>query len=305
MPSARRFNRHIKNKKKTPRLLFGVFAMFVVLFVTAYFLSTKSFWKQQNKLSIVLNSQYGVTVVTLDPIEHDLTKILIPQTVQVDSARGFGKWKLGSIWQLGENENLEGKLLQETLVKNFGFPVHFWANAEDDIFLKNGVGSVFAFFFKQMKTDLGIVDRIKITLFLVNLKETDIKTIELEGSGYLKKAKLPGGEEGYTVSGLPPAGLALVFSDSETSKKKLRVQVTNRSEISFSNTIFPVVDFLGGKVVSELNQDSSELDCVVSTLERQFGENLSQILGCDFRSIQAPGNVDIEIQVGERFGERY
>lgn len=305
MRSARRLKRKSKSEKKLPRVLLFVLVVLAGLFLLFLFLTKKSLWLKDAKFSLVLNGSEEISVVTFDPVASDMTVITIPASLQVDSARGFGKWKLGSIGKLGENEGLPGILLKETIVKNFGFPVYSWMEAEASELLDAGVGKRISSLFLSRKTNLGFVDKLKVSFFLTKIQDSDIKKIDLSSTPYLRKTKLAGGEEGYSLTKTLPASLALVFSDTDIANKKLRVQVLNGSSADVLENVASVVELLGAKVVSELKSEPSEEDCKVVTNEELFGKFLSYTFGCKLSLSNPQSSVDVEIEVGEKFSERF
>jgi len=59
-------------------------------------------------------------------IISDSFKYKIPADTELESARRYGKYKLSSLWQLSEKDEVGGKLITETIVKNYSLPVFLW-----------------------------------------------------------------------------------------------------------------------------------------------------------------------------------
>lgn len=86
----------------------------------------------------------------------------IPADTELESARGYGKYKLSSLWTLSEKDNI-GKLIPETIVKNFSLPVFLWKNGN--------------------KSNLNVYQKIKITFSKVNRSdEIKINSTKLSNS---------------------------------------------------------------------------------------------------------------------------
>jgi|CXWL01.1.fsa_nt_gi hypothetical protein len=72
----------------------------------------------------------GGEVIVVDSNSDKVIKYQInPDTVLV-SARGYGEYKLESLWILGQKEGLNGKLVAESVTTNFLSPVHLWKNGD-------------------------------------------------------------------------------------------------------------------------------------------------------------------------------
>lgn len=70
----------------------------------------------------------GAEIIIIDSQNDKLVKLLVPGEVMLDSAHGYGNYKLSSLWKLSEKDKIEGKLVSETILKNFLIPVPLWKN---------------------------------------------------------------------------------------------------------------------------------------------------------------------------------
>lgn len=115
--------RRYKHKKPKTIGVFFIF-VFIVLFVILGFLIFKVFALE--KFVYVNNNNGNAEIIVVDPQRETTSKILIDKDFKLESSRNFGEYKLSSLWILGEKEKYQGKLVSETLVKNFLVPIYLW-----------------------------------------------------------------------------------------------------------------------------------------------------------------------------------
>lgn len=306
MPPARRLARYkgSKTKKKKGSFTKWLFVFGVIVLVSLsslFFVKPKKF-TDDGKFSFVVNGEESVSVITFDPDLGDITKITIPAITEIDSARNLGKFKLGNIWKLGENEKIGGKLLQESIVKNFGFPVTAWAASEALALTHGNFFQRITSAFSSYETNLSFGDKIKIAMF--SLKNSKTKEIDLSKTTFLKKTNLIDGEVGYTITKSIPTNLVLIFSDNDVAKKQFKVVVRNASD-SGSSVIPLTIELTGAKIASELKENTSEVFCVVNSVEKTFAKKIAEVFGCSLKLSKPEGNFDLEIFIGEEFSSVY
>lgn len=67
-------------------------------------------------------------IIIVDPLQDKMTKYLVTADTEMNSARGYGNYKLSSLWALSEKDEIRGKLITETILKNYSLPVFLWRN---------------------------------------------------------------------------------------------------------------------------------------------------------------------------------
>lgn len=308
MPPARRLKKYKNSKNKEKRKLFPVFLLvtsvvLVISILIGFFVAKPKKFNDDSKFSIAVNSLEKTYIFVFNPQETELTTIEIPSSVEVDVSRDLGKFKLGNVWKLGQNEKVGGKLLQETVVKNFGFPITSWA---DDSALNLIHGNIFqklSAIFNRFDTNLTIGDKIKIATFSIGKART--KVIDLKQTSFLREANFLDGENGYEVTRSYPTSLILVFAESDISKKQLKVAIKNVSGMNSYSIIPWVIEFSGAKVVSELKEPQANIFCEVVSEQKDFAKKISDVFGCAVKIKKLDGNFDAEISIGSDFLQRY
>ena len=170
-------------------------------------------WQKDSKLAMVIDSRDGdVYVSVFNPETREVVNVIIPSTVEVESARQLGTFRLGAIWQLGVNEDVDGKVLAETITNNFKLPVTQWANSDYIAFANGELKSMLTTVIMPNKTSLKLRDRLQLFFFSVRVKEFKRKDILLANTNVLNKKTLLDGEEGYEIAASMPQSILSVFS---------------------------------------------------------------------------------------------
>lgn len=280
-----------------------VLLVLAILFVNIFV----KFWNGKDKLILAINSPNGdIVVSTFDPNLGEVTNITIPGSTQVNVSRQLGTWKLRSVWALGQNEKIAGKLLAETVTKNFKFPTAAWADSPAVAFGQQSLGPMFKAVFGPYKTNLRIGDRVKLALFSLGVKNTNRVDINLADTLILQKAKLIDGENGYLVESSQPDNIMVIFSDSRISSGNYTVNIKNAStNDSLPESVGAVLQVLGAKIASVVEDKTAPVDCEISGKDARFIRKVAEIYSCK-ASFKAPeGSFDMELRLGEKFAKRY
>lgn len=300
-----------KNRQKTARgkhagivkLIIG--ALLIIAVAVIFFLRSGS-WDGKSKLSVVINNRDKVVIATFDPVNDQIANITIPAETQVVVSRQMGTWKLGSIWQLGDNEDLGGQLLAETVTNYFTMPVYSWADAPALGFTGNSFSENLKALITPYKSNLGLSDRVRLALFAASVKNPDIETIDLSETSALSRSQLKEGSVGYIFSGNLPSKLLLVFSDHELASENLRVSIVDETGgSSAAQNAGEVVQVLGAKVTAIDYKDEAELDCVIRGKKSLSLIKISKIFGCSADSNLPEGNFDLQLILGKAFADRF
>src|SRR3989304_8770974 len=233
--------------KKLLLLLF----VFVVLFI----LYRRSIhFGALSKLTVVMPDVNGdVIVTTFDKKAEEITRIELPGDTLVTLSRELGEWRLKSVWQLGINEKVGGKLLAETVTKNFKFPIFAWSETGGLGLTQEDLLSKIKAIFYPYDTNLGFGDRLTLAIFSLGVRNANRVEIDLSKTDYLNYTKLKDGVEGYTISGRMPQNLIVVFAEPTMAEKGIRIILKNNSGIkNLSSEVAGVLESLGGKVTANI-----------------------------------------------------
>lgn len=308
MSPAQRRKRLLRLKIRKPR--FGLFkfialAVFILLLMLLLSFQTK-YWDGRFKVSAVYPTGEGdISVSVFDPKNESITSILIPGSTELDVARQLGTWRAKSVWQLGINEDLGGKLLAESITKNFNFPIITWGNTNLMGLAEGEVLGIAKAIFLPGGTNLKIVDRVKMGIFAMGVTNPKRINIDLR-EGYLKKTRLTDGEEGYIILGTNFQKLYPIFSENEISQEGLRVQIKDATgKRGVAENVGETLEVLGLKIASVARKGREESDCKYRTSNEELGRRIGFIFSCEKEKGTPEGNFDLEVKLGSKFAERY
>lgn len=287
MPSARRQKRASHKKRKAFAPFIGIIAFIFLLavFLVVLFINTK-FWNGSRKVAVVEAREDGsVAVEILDPAAGEKITLFITGETEVESARGFGTFRLKNIWKLGVQEGDPGDILTKTLVKNFSFPVHLWRSADGE-------------------TNIPFGDRIMMFFFERGLPESKKTEIDLAKSQFLIRQKLSDGDLGYKVpSDLSPRiSIYFVFEGENDESFKIYVKDLTGS-YGTAERVGKLLEVMGGKVVSIEKRTANNSDCFVEGSIKELNKTIGSILSCQVGD--SAGTMGISVSIGSAFAERY
>lgn len=293
-------------KKKTPFSLGKVISLLLIFFVVfGYIYFTSKVYALSSRTTVVVNKNDGVLITTFDKEEGSITNLVLPPETQVNVSRQLGTWKASSIFKLGENEKLSGTLLAETIMKNFKIPVYGWADAGFAAISEGG-------FFSSLrgvlgyKTNLGVGDRLRLAIFSSGVNPTKRLTIDLSGTGFLRKTKLVGGEDGYLILGNLPQSLSSIFTDRKINNLAPTILVENfQTRTGAVDVVAGTLEVLGGKVTSIVPKEKKDFYCEVAGADKYTVQIVSHIFSCAKTKETKKSNFDLTVRIGEEFGKRF
>lgn len=294
-----------RRKVRVGKLLKILIVLLIPIFFFAFLVLNTNYWNSDQKLSMAIETEDGgVDVAVFDPTDDSIITISIPSSVEVESSRHLGTWRLKSIARLGEKENLKGTLTAETITKHFKFPVFVWAESKAKGFVNGNFGELVSAFISPYRTNLGLGDRLRIALFSLNVKNYKKEKIDLTTTRYLKSEMLKDGEEGYVVSGSIPTNLTAIFASPEFSEESGRVQIVDQTGENIGETLGEVIEVLGLKVVSVKKEKEEDTECHVSGKRDVPVNMIASLFGCT-KSVSSELGFDVVITLGKDFASRF
>ena len=294
-----------RNGKNSYKKLLFIFLVPLLVFLLIT-LQTR-FWKSSEKTFLAISKEGGeVAISVFDPELEKITNIIIPKNTEVDVARQLGRWKLGSVRELGENEDLEGKLLAETIVKHFKLPVAAWADSPALGFAEGDILGIVKASLLPYKTNLGIGDKLKLGLFSIRIKNLKRENIDFSEGNILKKVTLIGGEEGYVLAGRLPNYIVALFSNPDISSEGATVIILDATgKANVAEEVGEVIEVMGVKIANIKKEEVADFDCEVKGKDKELLEEITQVFSCKKLKVMPEGNFDLEIKIGKDFTRRY
>ncbi len=299
-------NKKLRGKKRPSSRFFLLLVISGVAIALYASLSTM-YWDGKSKISVVTVVKDGsIKIISMDPSSNKISQVLIPANTEVTVARGLGNWKIGSVWELGEQEGYSGRLLAETVTNHMSLPTpYWWDESLNSIVDGEIVSSIKAVAYGD--SSLGLGDRIKILLFVTGVNNLDRSEVDLTDTYYLDKRELLDGSEGYVISGTIPKSLLLTFSRDDFSKNAATAEIIDVSgKYQLSDDFGKVVSIAGVKVTSVAKKErEKDFDCEVRGEDGNGVEYLSLLFDCKQVIEKTEGSFDFSIKIGENFAERF
>lgn len=293
-------------KKKSPVLRYVLLALGALLigFVIYLIIMPAKLWGSESRLALAVPTKEGsIKVLVFDPQTHSITTLHIPGNTELEVAHQLGSWKAASIYKLGVNEKLGGRLISETVTKSLRLPTEAWAEESALGFTSGNSMIVWKTVFGSYKTNLNLKDRLLLGLFSLGVKDPERAEINLAETPLLVKTKLNDGTLGYKVRESNVAKISALFGDSQVSDENLGLVIVYPEDKAKTAEKFgEVIQVLGAKVTSLESSDQKDLDCEVVGVKSQTRRKIADVFDC---KVKDSTNQDIEIHFGDKFVKRF
>lgn len=289
-----------KSRFKFGRSLFLLLTILLVLLGLCFVILFKtSFWGRGERLGLTYIDPTGdIAVSNFDPKLMTISTIIVPKDTEVEVSRSLGKWRIGALLQLGENEKLGGVLLSETSTRYLKMPTEAWASR--DVSLTS--------WFSDLSTNLSISDRVSISVFSLVVRSGAKTTINSAEARYLKKAKLSDGKMGYIrAQDSLPFELSTIFADPDIALEGQKIEIENRTgNKGVAAKLGEIVEVMGGKIFSVEAGEKDNSDCTIYGKSSITRNRIAKIFSCKTsEKSKEQGNFDLIIQIGTDFARRY
>lgn len=275
--SARRKKKPVY-KKLVRRLVLIVIVIWLVSILFLYFV-TPARWENDIQFSYVYLEDENVVVRVLEPDTKTITDIMIPKASEVQVANQMGTWTLEAVWELGEDEGLDGLLLSRTLSKSFLIPIEAWSERPID-----SLGAVLTSF----KTNLSLKDKLRLFSFWLANKNS---------------------REVYEHKGTKLSdSLRRLLNYSAVSSELARVEIINLSESKrVENWIVSLIEVMGTKVFSISNNSDLNFEkcLVISGGQLKTTQVISRVLGCRWQINSEVPSQTVKLYIDEQFVRAY
>ena len=309
----RRINQRTRKKLSITFSLFHNKKVFIALVVSlcigivslsVFAIGNKKFWDGTNKLAVAVHDTDGVSVLLFDPQYEEVVRIHIPVHTEVDVAYGLGIWKIETLWQLGKQQGLEGKILADTMTKYFRFPTAAWADTGAIGLSSGGLFDLYKSVFGIYASNLSLGDRVAIAWFSFNIPNAKHVDIDLSKTGYLTETTLSDGTKGYVKVEPAPAKILSLFADPQFSKTSHAIAIEDATgQGKVAKNVGQVVEVLGAKVASITDHDEEDTDCIVTGKSAVLVARVISLFSCQKGSSDT--NFDVEILLGSQFAKRF
>lgn len=293
------------NKKPGKKYSYIFFILLSLIIGTIYLLRTR-YWSSEEKLSLMINNDSEIMLVVADPVLEEIYEIEIPGNTEIEVAGGLGRWKAKTLWALGEQEKLGGKLSVRSITMGLGLPVYTWADKPALGLVNTGLKPSLGALFSSYDTDLTFADKMHLFLFAIKIKNTKRVNLNLGKTNFLERGLLSDGSEGYEVSKSRPQNILSVFSEPVFSEGVVRVSIVDATgENGVAEKVSKVLETLGGKVSSIENLNEFEGVCKIKSKNKSLSGMLLKLFECEEHIIDEGQSFDVEMTLGKKFVKIY
>lgn len=302
----RLYKRLKSREKKRLRILWFLLPLIVFL-ALIYWATRPSLWNGQSALSMVVADGETLKIIVFDPQADQITTVGVPANLEVEVARQLGTWKMGSVWELGRQEGVGGKLISETVTRSLRLPVTAYASGEALGFVEGGPIKAVTAVLSPYETNLSLGDKIALVLYSLGAnKTTNRVATDLEKLGYIYPVTLKDGTRGFKYRSEVPIKLASILGDSAISEENLKISIIDAAaRRDIATRIGEIIEVMGGKVLSVKSGEKAETDCIVKGKGAFVtAKKISEVLGCRLETL-GESNFDVELVLGAKFAERF
>lgn len=283
-----------------------ILPLIVILSIFAFIKVSTRYWNGSDKFAFVFRKPSGeIGVTAIDPILDEITTLIIPGETQVNVAEGYGTLRIKNVWQLGINEKKYGRLLSETVMQNFNFPVFLWGDMASEGITNGNFIDLLKFIFSPGRTNIPFGDRISISVYSLKIHDLGRNEIDLAKGLFLHKEKLNDGEMGYRLIGPISQRLTVYFSNNYFASKNLKFYISDATGTAgFAQKVGEILETLGGKVVSiDRKIDTLDFDCEIAGNDPKIMNTISKLFSCN--KTKDKTNFDLEVRLGTKFAKRF
>ncbi len=247
------------------------------------------FWKGDSNINILIKAK-GIALLVFSPKDQKITTIDIPQTTYLEVSHGFGKWQLGSVYNLGESQSYGGnKLLTDSLVNLFGLPIDGFLNfsgkhssrTPNTIVSEIRKNPFFAVnILPFLKTDLTPLELIRLKSGLSSVRFDKIKQKNLENSDLLQEEKLADGTDILIPDTFKLDSMLSSLVDPEIASEHKNIAIFNSTDHpQLAQKAARTITNLGANVIITSNgQNKYKVTYVVGEKSKTL-DRLMQIFG--------------------------
>lgn len=250
-------------------------------------------WKETSPLTLVIYDT-KVRLFRFDLNTQSATIINLPDELYLNMPKGFGRWRVGSIYDLGQSESppIGPDLLGKTLTYSLGLPIDGYLLLEGEnlnfnkrVFEVKNNPLAALLYLRLSKTNLTPQELLTLSLNLKNIRSDKFEEVELNDTQIVTEITLPDKSKGLEVN---PDNLNRFiqknFEDSKLVDEGLSIGIFNATKYPLlAERAERLVESLGGRVIFTQNAKQSLEKTVVSGRESYTKERISNIFeaGCE------------------------
>lgn len=295
--------------KKRSRLALGILALVAGLLIISWTIrftqnlfspwklsashSKGYIWDSEFNINLLIRTS-SISLLSFNPKEEKIVIINIPDETFLDVPRGFGKWQLRAIYDLGQSQKEVGgdELLKETLTPFLGLPIDGFLDfsglkpqkSTEEIvnILRENPFSGFNFL-SILKTDLTSWELLKLKLKISNVRFDKVEQLDFTKLNVLDRENLPDGTPVLTPDPIKIDSVLSDLADPTIVSEHKSIAIFNATdEPQLAQKWARLITNLGGNVIITANARNTLKKTQIVGENSPTLKRLSQIfdLGC-------------------------
>lgn len=281
-----------KRKNKKTKLALAILGLIILLVIFAQLArlsktlfspwnltSQRNFtWDGKFNINLVVKSSQ-ISLVSYNPKEQKIIIIKIPDETYLDVPRGFGKWQLRAVYDLGQSQ-----LLKNTLTGFFGLPADGFVETNQlrDFLQKNPFS--FLSLLPSLKTDLTLWELLRLKMSLSKVRFDKISELDLLKSGVLDRASLSDGSQVFIADFVKMDSILSDLADPNLVSEQKSVAIFNATDHpQLAQKANRLISNLGGHVIIVSNSKVRLKTTVTYGEKSATLTRLQQIFGAEGR----------------------
>ena len=237
-------------------------------------------WGGNHSINLVVKSK-TIQLINLNPVDNKLTIVDVPDEAYIEVPKGYGFWKAGSIFELGQGENppVGPQLLKLSLSKLFGLPIDgviLLENSNDIRSLGRGWFSLLSNL-SNIESDMTTFETIRVLRKISPVRADKTYFLDLKHSSITVSKLLP---DTTRVLGVDTIKADLFFrqhlKDAYISNSDLSIGIFNgTNHPGLAQQVSRMITNLGGNVITVSNADQTLGQSRVYTADNLSKQNQS------------------------------
>ena len=272
-------------------------------------------WDSDFNLNLVLTTK-PISVLSYNPVENKISVLEIPDAAYIEVPGGYGSWKLGVVYKLGEapDKAVGAKLLRDSLESFLALPIDGvirisgqWSSSEWVSNLRGNPWDALAML-SNSRTDLSPIELTRFVMGVRGVRFDKVTTYNLEELGLLTSEKLADGED-ILVSDPAKIDALLTrhFTDTKVLGEGATIAVLNSTnQPGLAAKTAQMITHLGGNVIIQSSFEKvleksvvtgdSKYPYTTRRLQQIFGRGTLESLG---RPAQEISRASVNLVLGQ------
>lgn len=280
----------------------------VVFFILSFRWFSESHYLHQERFSVVFASN-PPAVLSVNRRSGEFNVLIIPEDTYIEVPQGFGSYRVGALWNLGQVEKRGGEVLLFAVRSFLGVPIDGWIGWTDNrqrpslTTSKNDVLKELAFrlspglFLQQpTATNLSLPDKILLWWTVKQARGEAFIVVNLGDKGVLMKTTLADGSAALKGDpDLVDKVSQTLYFEEEAQKEVLPFRVLNATDVPGSSTkIARLLTNIGYHTIGAGNAETQAKNCSVGVpsdrLSAPAVKRLGSIISCPIRAVDRTEN---------------